>query len=387
MPVTDDPNQGGSRTPGPYTIGIEEEYLLVDRETGALAEAPQALMEACAAKLEGQVSPEFLQCQIEIGTQVCADIGAAREDLKRLRSTVSDCAAEFGLTPIAVSCHPFADWKDQHHTDKDRYNQLARDLGGVVRRMLICGMHIHVGLPDDEQRVDLMSQLSYFLPHLLALSTSSPFWQGQDTGLASYRLTVFDNLPRTGLPPRFASYAEYERTTGTLIDLGMIEDTTKIWWDLRPSHRFPTLETRICDVCPRMEDALTIAATVQCLIRHLARLRHSNLRWRIYDRFLINENRWRAQRYGVNEGLIDFGARRIVPMADLGAELVGILSEDAEALGCLPELERLAEIPERGTSSDRQREVQAAALGAGATGQEAMRAVVRHLVEEFHADL
>jgi hypothetical protein len=168
----------------PYTLGIEEEYLLVDLETGALAEAPAKLMEACAAKLEGQVSPEFLQCQIEIGTRVCKDIGEARADLKRLRSTVSDCAAEFGLTPIAVSCHPSADWKNQHHTDKDRYNQLAKDLGGVVRRMLICGMHMHVGLPDPDLRVDLMGQLSYFLPHLLALSSSSPFWQGEDTGLS-----------------------------------------------------------------------------------------------------------------------------------------------------------------------------------------------------------
>jgi carboxylate-amine ligase len=232
-----------------------------------------------------------------------------------------------------------------------------------------------------------MNQLTYFLPHLLALSASSPFWQGQDTGLASYRLTVFDNLPRTGLPPRFASFAEYERTTGTLIELGLIEDTTKIWWDLRPSHRFPTLETRICDVCPRVEDALTLAATVQCLVRHLARLRQSNLRWRIYDRFLVNENRWRAQRYGVKEGLIDFGRQRIVPVAELSAELVEILAEDAEALGCGPELARLAEIPGRGTSSDRQRAVHAAALGAGATEAEAMRAVVAHLIEEFHADL
>ncbi|MCU4653552.1 carboxylate-amine ligase [Roseibacterium sp. SDUM158016] len=370
-----------------YTLGIEEEYLLVDRQTGALTEAPPELMDACAAKLEGQVSPEFLQCQIEIGTRVCPDIAAAREDLRRLRATVSDCAASFGLTPIAVSCHPFADWKDQHHTDKDRYNQLARDLGGVVRRMLICGMHMHVGIPDDETRIDLMNQLSYFLPHLLALSSSSPFWQGQDTGLASYRLTVFDNLPRTGLPPRFDSYAEYERTTGTLIDLGLIEDTTKIWWDLRPSHRFPTLETRICDVCPRMEDALTLAATVQCLVRHLTRLRQSNLRWRIYDRFLVNENRWRAQRYGVNEGLIDFGRREIVPVAELTAELVEILAEDAEALGCMAELARLAGIPGRGTSSDRQREVRAAALAAGADEADAMQAVVQHLIEEFHADL
>lgn len=199
------------------TLGIEEEYLLVDRDSLSLAEAPAALMEACQNDLQSQVSPEFLQCQIEVGTRVCQTIADARDDLRRLRSTVSRRAAEHNLSPIAVSCHPFADWKQQHHTQKQRYNDLERDLGGVVRRMLICGMHVHVGVEDKALRTDLMPQLCYFLPHLLALSTSSPYWQGDDTGLASYRLTVFDNLPRTGLPPRFDSWAEYERTAGTLI--------------------------------------------------------------------------------------------------------------------------------------------------------------------------
>lgn len=369
------------------TIGIEEEYLLVDRDSYDLAEAPPGLMEACKAKLEGQVSPEFLQCQIEIGTRVCASIPEAREDLKRLRACVSEEAARFGLTPIAVSCHPFADWKDQTHTDKDRYNDLARDLGGVVRRMLICGMHVHVALPDDELRVDLMGQLSYFLPHMLALSASSPFWQGQDTGLASYRLTVFDNLPRTGLPPLFASYAEYERTTHILIDLGLIEDTTKIWWDLRPSHRFPTLETRICDVCPRLEDALSIAAMVQGLTRFLMRLRLKNQRWRTYDRFLIQENRWRAQRYGTGDGLIDFGRRAIGEMEALVADIQDLIEEDAAALGSVAEIERLGEMARAGTSADRQRAVHAEAIAAGQSRQDALKAVVAHLIEEFHADL
>jgi carboxylate-amine ligase len=247
------------------------------------------------------VSPEFLQCQIEIGTSVCKDIGEARADLKRLRSTVSDCAA--GIRPGADRglLPPLCRLEEPAPHRQGPLQPAGPRPGGVVRRMLICGMHMHVGLPDPDLRVDLMGQLSYFLPHLLALSSSSPFWQGEDTGLASYRLTVFDNLPRTGLPPRFNSWAEYERTTGALIELGLIEDTTKIWWDLRPSHRFPTLETRICDVCPRLEDALCLAAVVQCLTRYLTRLRRQNVRWRIYDRFLINENRWRAQRYGVGE--------------------------------------------------------------------------------------
>ncbi|MEM7722910.1 MAG: carboxylate-amine ligase [Pseudomonadota bacterium] len=370
-----------------FTIGIEEEYLLVDRDTFQLADAPEGLMEACKSELEGQVSPEFLNCQIEIGTRVCANISEARDDLRRLRSCVAKHAATHNLAPIAASCHPSADWKDQTHTDKDRYNQLARDLGGVGRRMLICGMHVHVGLPEDEMRIDLMGQLSYFLPHLLALSASSPFWQGQDTGLASYRLTVFDNLPRTGLPPLFKSWSEFARSTQALIDLGLIEDTTKIWWDLRPSDKFPTLETRICDVSPRMEDALSLAAMVQSLTRFMRRMRLSNLRWREYDRFLIQENRWRAQRYGCGEGLVDFGRQQIKSMAELIAETLELIREDAEALGCLPEVARLHDMAEAGTSADRQRGVYAGARAAGQTHEDGMGAVVAHLIEEFHADL
>ena len=367
-----------------FTLGIEEEYLLVDRDSLTLAEAPEALMTACQADMQGQVSPEFLQCQIEVGTRVCDTIAEARDDLRRLRSVVSKRAAEHNLSPIAVSCHPFGDWKDQHHTRKQRYDSLHHDLGGVARRMLICGMHVHVGIEEPALRLDLMPQMCYFLPHLLALSTSSPFWQGEDTQLASYRMTIFDNLPRTGLPPAFSSWSEYEHTTGALIELGIIEDTTKIWWDLRPSHRFPTLETRIMDVSPRLEHALSLAALTQAILRMLMRLRERNLRWREYDRFLIAENRWRAERYGVSEGLIDFGERRIKPMTQLIDELIGLLAEDAEALGTLEEIAALRRIAEAGTSATRQRRIHAEAA---ARGEDPGRAVVRHLIEEFHADL
>ncbi|OYX41791.1 MAG: carboxylate-amine ligase [Rhodobacterales bacterium 32-67-9] len=370
-----------------FTIGIEEEYLLVDRDSLALAVAPDALMAACRAELEGQVSPEFLQCQIEVGTRVCADIGAARDDLRRLRACVSHHAANHGLAPIAASCHPFADWKDQHHTDKERYNDLRRDLGGVARRMLICGMHVHVGIPDEDMRIDLVNQLSYFLPHLLAMSASSPFWQGEDTGLASYRLTVFDNLPRTGLPPKFSSWAEFERAVSALVNMGLIEDSTKIWWDLRPSARFPTIESRICDVSPRLETALSLAAMIQCLTRKLWRLRRANQRWRLYDNFLIGENRWRAQRYGIGGGLIDFGRLEVVDFATLLDDMIDLVAEDAEMLGCTAEIEALRRLPETGTSSDRQRTVRIGALEAGDDDHAAMRAVVAHLIEEFHADL
>ena len=370
-----------------FTIGIEEEYLLVDRETCALAEAPQGLIEACAEDLGEQVTPEFLQCQIEVGTRVCRTIAEARDDLRKLRATVATHAAAHGLAPIAVSCHPVADWKDQHHTNKERYNQLREALAGVARRMLICGMHVHVGVADRDQRIDLMAQLSYFLPHLLAMSTSSPFWQGVDTGLASYRLTVFDNLPRTGLPPRFESWSDYDRSVGALVNLGLIEDASKIWWDLRPSARFPTLETRICDVSPRLEHTLSIAALTQCITRMLWRLAGLNQRWRVYERFLVGENRWRAQRYGVAEPLIDFGRRELVPFADLLEELITFVEADAAALGCLDEVNAAREVIAQGTSADRQRSVHAAALAAGQTPDGAVRAVIESLIEEYNADL
>jgi len=376
-----------ARTDPAFTIGVEEEYLLVDKDTMELARAPQALMDSCMAEMGGQVSPEFLQCQIEVGTKVCHTIGEARDDLKRLRSCVSEHAADHGLVPIAASCHPFADWKDQHHTNKDRYNALQKDLAGVVRRMLICGMHVHVGIGQKDLRIDLMNQLTYFLPHLLALSSSSPFWQGDDTGLASYRLTVFDNLPRTGLPPQLRSWGEFERSVKALTDLGVIEDSSKIWWDLRPSSRFPTIESRICDVSPRMEHALSLAALTQCITRMLWRLANKNQRWRLYDNFLVAENRWRAQRYGVTGGMIDFGRGEIVPMNELATELVEMLTEDSEALACAAEIESILEITKGGSSSERQRATYQTSLAAGKSKDDALRDMVRHLIEEYHADL
>ena len=370
-----------------FSIGIEEEYLLVHADTMELAEGPPALVEDCFADLGDQVSPEFLRCQIEVGTKVCNTVEEARADLQRLRAGVSARAAEYGLIPIAASCHPFAKWDQQHHTDKDRYNQLHKDLAGVASRMLISGMHVHVGLPRDEMRIDLCNQFSYFLPHLLALSASSPYWQGKDTGLASYRLTVFDNLPRTGLPPNFASWAEYRRSVDVLIDLGVIEDTTKVWWDLRPSARFPTLESRICDVLPRLDHTLAVAALTQATMRMLWRLSRANQRWRVYDNFLVGENRWRAQRYGIEQGLIDFGRQEVVPMPELVAEWLDLVAEDLDALQSTAAAEMAQDIVAGGTSSQRQRDAYSTARASGADHDTAMRAVVRHLVEEFHADL
>ncbi|MGH6750118.1 MAG: carboxylate-amine ligase, partial [Methyloceanibacter sp.] len=250
-----------------FTIGIEEEYLLVDKASRDVAQEPPAeLLAKCEEALRGQVSPEFLRSQIEVGTRVCNSIQEARDQLVHLRGTVGRIADEFGLAPIASSTHPFAEWSSQQHTDKERYNVLAKDLQQVGRRLVICGMHVHVGIEDDELRIDLLSQAAYFLPHLLALSTSSPFWQGAQTGLKSYRLSVFDELPRTGVPHQFSSYSEYERAIELLVNAGLIEDATKIWWDLRPSARFPTLEMRITDVCPLIEDGIAIAALYRCIL-------------------------------------------------------------------------------------------------------------------------
>ncbi len=366
-----------------FTLGIEEEYLLVDQETLDLVAAPEPLMNECADALGSQVSPEFLKCQIEVGTGVCKTVADARADLAGLRKSIHQIAKGYGLAPLAVSTHPFAKWQQQHFTDRERYRALEKDLAGVARRMLIGGMHVHVGISDDDLRCDLMNQFSYFLPHLMALSTSSPFWEGEETGLRSYRLTVFDNLPRTGLPPHFQSFGEYQRTIQMIIDTKVIEDATKIWWDLRPSDRFPTLETRICDVTPLLDDAMAIAALIQSLMRMLFSLRCSNQRWRIYDRFLVAENRWRAVRYGASQGLIDFGIGAIVPFDELMDELIDMVSPHAEALGCLSELQGVKTILERGTSAERQMATYHKAIDSGADNEAALRAVVQQLADEF----
>lgn len=365
------------------TIGIEEEYLLVDKETRNLAEdPPAAFMEDCKRLLGEHVTPEFLRCQVEVGTPVCASMDEARAQLQTYRSTVAQAAEAYGMAPIACSTHPFAKWDRQRNTDKDRYNDLANDLQVVVRRMVICGMHVHIGITDEAIRNDLFNQLTYFLPHLLALSTSSPFWQGRKSGLKSYRLSVFDEMPRTGLPYSFDSADEYSRTIDTLVTAGVIEDATKVWWDLRPSDRFPTLEMRITDVCTRIEDALAIASMYRCLARMLFRLRVANQRWRNYSRFLINENRWLAQRHGVEGKLIDFGAGTAIPYSRLIEELIELVAEDAEALDCVDEVQHCRAIVEGGTSADRQLAIFEKSRKTGADDQSSLKAVVDHLISE-----
>jgi carboxylate-amine ligase len=366
-----------------FSIGIEEEYLLVDKETRDLVpEPPAALLAKCEEALRGQVSPEFLRSQIEVGTRVCPSVQDARDELVHLRFTLGSIAGEFGLAPIASSTHPFAQWQSQHHTNKERYNVIAKDLQHVGRRLIICGMHVHVGIDDDDLRVDLLGQAPYFLPHLLALSTSSPFWQGVQTGLKSYRMSVFDELPRTGLPHNFSSYSEYERTVELLVSAGLIEDATKLWWDMRISARFPTLEMRLTDMCPLVEDSIAIASLYRCILRMLYRLRRQNQRWRHYPPFLIRENRWRAQRYGIEQGMVDFGRGEIVPLVELIEELFELVAEDTAYFGCTAEVAHARTILQRGTSADRQLARYEAVKTLGGTEQAALIAVVDELIEE-----
>ncbi len=366
-----------------FTVGIEEEYLLVNKETRDLVvDPPASIMDDCQKLLKRQVSPEFMKAQIEIGTRVCRSIAEARADLSRLRSVIVDVTGQHNLAPIAASTHPYARWLDQQHTERERYEILSTEMQAAARRLLICGMHVHVGIEDDELRIDLMNQFSYFLPHLLALSCSSPFWEGEDTGLKSYRLTVFDALPRTGLPEHFASWAEYRRHVDIMINAGLIQDATKIWWDMRPSDRYPTLEIRVADVCTRLDDAVCIAALVVCALRMLYRLRCENRRWRIYAPMLLMENRWRAMRYSFDEGLLDLAKGVIVPHSELVDEMLDIIREDAEELGCLEDVQHARQILSRGTSAHRQIATYNKALESGKSEHEALQAIVDMLIEE-----
>jgi len=366
-----------------FTIGIEEEYLLINPKTRNLIQTfPDGMLECCEKELPNQVSPEFLQCQIEVGTRVCSSVKDARADLAHLRKTLIRIAGQFGLQMLAASTHPFAQTVEQRHTRKQRYEMLAEDLQAVVHRLVICGMHVHVGIGDDDLRIDLMNQASYTLPHILALSTSSPFWEGNDTGLKSYRIAVWDELPRTGLPEQFDSYAEYRRHVDLLVKAGIIEDGTKLWWDIRPSERYPTLEMRISDICTRLDDGICIAAIFQCWLRMLFRLRRNNQRWRQYSNMLIDENRWRAHRYGTDNGLVDFGHACIVPYEDLFREMLELIHEDAIELDCVGELQHGLRILQEGTSAHRQRTVYYQQLQQGASNQQALIAVVDMLVED-----
>ncbi len=365
------------------TVGIEEEYFLVDLESRDLADnPPEELMQCCIEKLSDQVSPEFMRSQIEVGTRPHRTVRDAVDELAEMRSTIAEIASKFDLAPIAASTHPFGNYRQQMPTSRQRYEELAVDLGTPVRRLQICGCHVHAEIANEDLRIDLMNQVSYFLPHILAMTTSSPYWEGEDTGMQSYRLCVFDALPRTGLPEIFESAAEYQRLVTQMVNAGCIEDATKIWWDIRPSDRYPTLEMRVADVCTNLRDCGAIAALYQALLSSLYRLRMRNQRWRLYPRLMLQENRWRAMRYGVNGDLVDLGKGKTVAFSELIDELVDIVAEDADRLGTSKDMQHLKSIVKNGTSSDRQRKAFDKATAAGKSKDEALMEVVDHLVSE-----
>jgi glutamate---cysteine ligase / carboxylate-amine ligase len=373
----------GANVEPAFTLGIEEEYLLVDLATRDLiADPPAELLQRCIAETDGRVSPEFLRSQLEVKTSVCASVSSMRRELAALRRKVCQVAAEYGIAPIAASTHPFARPVNRPpHTDHERYADIAREVQGGARRMIICGMHVHVGLDDDELRIAVMNQLKYFVPHLLAMSCSSPFWEGDDMGMQSFRLMLLSSLPRTGLPEPFESYGEFKRHLDALVRNGLIEDTTKIWWDIRPSSRYPTLETRVFDCCTHLDDAVCLAALNLALVRMLYRLRRENKMWRPYAQMLIAENRWRAMRFGTDASLLDLARGELVPFAELLEELLALVREDAIALDCLAETEHARKLLKRGTSAHQQMDVYQAARDQGATDGEALSAVVGWLAK------
>jgi len=363
------------------TLGVEEEYLLVNPETrAACARPPKSFFNAAKDALGDQVTHEFLQCQIEIATPICQNLADARRHLTHMRKTLAAIAIDHDMRLVAASTHPFSPWRTQRPTKEERYTKMDEDLQGAIRRMLICGTHVHVGILDDDLRIDIMNQMRYFLPHLLALSASSPFWEGDKMGMKSYRLSVFDGMPRTGIPETMASLGEYQRMVGTLTKAGVIEDASKIWWDLRPSVRFPTLEARVCDMCTNVEDTLAIVALYQCLTRMLVELKQRNIKWRNYPALLISENRWLAQRHGVNACLVDFGKGECIPYSELIEELIGFLLQHAKVLDCENELLHARTVIERGTSADRQLSVYDKAIEDGAKKKDALKLVVDDLI-------
>ncbi len=362
-----------------FTIGIEEEYQIIDPQTREVTSYIQEFLEQGRIVLKDQIKPEFLQSQVEIGTTICRSIDEARDELRRLRRGIVEIAEKNGVRVAAASTHPFSNWSSQRVTAGERYTKLQQAMADLARQMLIFGMHVHVGIEDKELMIDVMNQARYFEPHLLALSTSSPFWDGRDTGLKSYRSIVFEMLPRTGIPPTFGSYSEYQGFIDTLIATGCIDEPSKIWWDIRPHSKFPTLEFRFADICTRVEEATCIAALVLAIVTKLIKLRHDNQSWRRYRHHLITENKWRAVRWGIDGSLIDFGKRREVSVRDLIYELLEIIDDVVDELGLRRDVEYVHTILKDGTSADRQIRV------FRETGD--LKAVVDHLVDETKAGL
>ena len=357
-----------------FTLGVEEEFQIVDPQSGELRSHVSELLASSAPMLGDQIKREMHQSIVEVGTRICADVNELREEIFRNRRELASAAERVGLAVAAAGTHPFSSWEDQIISPGVRYDNIVEELQQLARSLLIFGLHVHVGVPDRSVMIDLMNEVRYFLPHLLALSTSSPFWMGRNTGLKSYRTTIFRRFPRTGVPDHFDSWSEYENYIQLLVDLNSIDDAKKIWWDVRPHPTFGTLEFRVCDVPTCPETAVMLGALVQAIVVKLYRLRIRNQGFRLYRRALIEENKWRAARYGLDGKLIDFGRRAEVPMRDLAVELLEFIDDVVDELGSRRAVEHVHKVLHEGTSADQQLAVYRQ------TGD--LKSVVHHVIQQ-----
>jgi carboxylate-amine ligase len=337
-----------------FTLGIEEEFAIVDPATGELRSHIQEILEGGKVTLKEQVKPEMHQSVVELGTEICQSVVDARAHVIELRGKLASLAGKSGLKIASVGTHPFSHWRDQLITEGERYKEIVKDMQLLARANLIFGLHVHVGIPERETAIHVMNQARYFLPHIYALSVNSPFWVGHDTGLKGYRLKVFERFPRTGIPDAFESLSEYEDYCKLLVRTGCIDNPKKIWWDIRLHPFFDTLEVRVCDAQSRVEDTLAIAALIQAVVSRLYKLLERNITFRVYRRRLLDENRWRASRYGIDGKLIDFGREAEVETRSLINELLEFISSEVDELGSRREMEHIERIMREGTGADRQ---------------------------------
>ncbi|HEY6837928.1 MAG TPA: carboxylate-amine ligase, partial [Geobacteraceae bacterium] len=349
--------QGNEMIDGQFTLGVEEEYQIVSPETRDLRSYVSRLIEDGKSVLAERVRPEMHQSMVEVGTTVCKDVAMVRNELCEMRGELDRLARKGGLRIVAASTHPFSDWKTQDITDHDRYRNIVNDLQDVARANLIFGLHIHVGIKEKDVATTLANQIRYFLPHLLALSCSSPFWEARKTGLMSNRCAVFKRFPRTGIPDEFDSNEELERFTKLLIKTGCIDNGKKIWWDVRVHHVYDTVEVRICDMPTHIEHTVALVALVQALMAELYLMLRRNTGWRSYARSLIEENKWRAMRYGTEGKLIDFGMEAERPFPELVKEMVDLVDETTSIFGTQNYMKIIQQIAHEGSSSQRQLEV------------------------------
>lgn len=368
-----------STDPHVFTLGIEEEFAIIDPETRELRSHIQEILEGGKVMLKEQIKPEMHQSVVELGTEICRDIVDARKHVTDLRSRLAELAGRSGLKIASVGTHPFSHWRDQLITEGERYKEIVRDMQLVARANLIFGLHVHVGIPDRETAIQVMNQARYFLPHIYALSVNSPFWVGHDTGLKGYRLKIFERFPRTGIPDAFESLSEYNDYCKLLVKTGCIDNAKKIWWDIRLHPFFDTLEVRVCDAQSRIDDTLAIAALIQAIVARLHKLLRQNITFRVYRRRLIDENRWRAARYGIDGKLIDFGREAAVEARSLINELLEFIGPEVEELGSQREMQHVERILREGTGADRQLAVWQQTHD--------IRAVVDHIVNETYAGL